>query len=54
MTVGTASGVRAAVADGSMVDQVVYVCRHRYWSSRRFCYWRPGGYRGWHWRRRHW
>jgi hypothetical protein len=50
MTVGAASGIKTAVADASMVDQVVYICRHRYWSSRRLCWWRPGGYR-WH---RHW
>ena len=35
-------------------EDVAYVCRHRYYSSRRVCWWRPGGYgwrRGW---RRHW
>ena len=53
MTVGTAPGIQAALADGSLTTDVVYVCRHRYWSSRRVCWWRPGGYlaRPWRWRR---
>jgi len=55
MTVGTASGIQAAIADTSMLDEVVYVCRHRGYSSRRVCWWRPGGYYGyrryWHYRR---
>jgi hypothetical protein len=52
MTVGTSPGIQAALADTDAVDQVVYVCRHRYYSSRRVCWWRPGGYRSWRWRRR--
>ena len=44
MTVGTASGIQAAIADTSMLDEVVYICRHRGYSSRRVCWWRPGGY----------
>ncbi len=52
MTVGTASGIRAGVAETSSVDQVVYVCRHRYFTSRRLCWWRPGGYSWRFWRRR--
>jgi hypothetical protein len=55
MTVGTASGIQAAIDGTSAVEDVAYVCRHRYYSSRRVCWWRPGGY-GWrhrHWRR-HW
>jgi hypothetical protein len=53
MTVGTASGIQAAIDGTSAVEDVAYVCRHRYYSSRRVCWWRPGGY-GWrrHWRRR--
>jgi hypothetical protein len=52
MTVGTAPGVQAALADTGVVDEVVYVCRHRYYTSRRLCWWRPGyRYRHWHWRR---
>ena len=47
MTVGTASGIQAAIADTSVLDEVAYVCRHRYYSSRRVCWWRPGyRYRG--------
>ncbi len=44
MTIGTASGIQAAIADTSLLDEVAYVCRHRYYSSRRVCWWRPGGY----------
>ena len=51
MTVGTASGIEAALADTSVLDDVVYVCRHRFYSTRRVCWWRPGPYRGWRWRR---
>jgi hypothetical protein len=51
MTVGTAAGIQAAIAGTSVVDDVAYVCRHRYWSSRRVCWWRPGGYRWHRWRR---
>jgi hypothetical protein len=52
MTVGTATGLKAAAAGTSVVEDVVYVCRHRYWSSRRVCWWRPGGYRWGRWHRR--
>lgn len=31
------------------LDQVVYICKQRYWSGKRYCYWRPGGYH-WRWR----
>jgi hypothetical protein len=51
MTVGTASGLHAAIADTSAVEDVAYVCRHRYYSSRRVCWWTPGYRRGF-WRRR--
>jgi hypothetical protein len=51
MTVGTASGIKAGLAETSAVDEVVYVCRHRYWTSRRLCWWRPGGYSWRPWRR---
>ena len=44
MTVGTAFGIQAAIDDTSVVEDVAYVCRHRYWSSRRVCWWRPGGF----------
>jgi hypothetical protein len=53
MTVGTAAGIQAAIADTSVLDEVAYVCRHRGYSSRRVCWWRPGGY-GWGWRHRGW
>jgi hypothetical protein len=38
VTVGTASGVKRALAETNAVEQVVRVCRHRFWTSRRFCY----------------
>jgi hypothetical protein len=53
MTVGTASAIEAARADSHLVQEAAYVCRHRFYTSRRLCWWRPGyGYRGWRWRRR--
>lgn len=51
MTVGTAPGIKAGLAETSAVDEVVYVCRHRYFTSRRLCWWRPGGYSWRFWRR---
>ena len=51
MTVGTASGIQTALADTSVLDEVAYVCRHRAYSSRRVCWWRPGGYYIRPWRR---
>ena len=46
MTVGTASGIQAAIDGTSAVEDVAYVCRHRYYSSRRVCWWSGGyGYR---------
>ena len=52
MTVGTAAGIEAALADTSALQDVAYVCRHRFTSSRRVCWWRPGfRHRGWRWRR---
>jgi hypothetical protein len=53
MTVGTAAGIHAGLAETSALDQVVYVCRHRYFTSRRLCWWRPGGYSWKFWRRRY-
>jgi hypothetical protein len=44
MTVGTASGIQAAIDGTSAVEEVAYVCRHRYYSSRRACFWTPGGH----------
>ena len=52
MTIGTAAGIRAALDETSALDQVVYVCRHRYYTSRRVCWWRPNySWRPWRWRR---
>ena len=38
MTVGTASGVQQGLAETSTVEQVVHVCRHRFFTSRRECF----------------
>jgi hypothetical protein len=38
MTVGTAPGVRQGAATTSGVEQVVRVCRHKFWTSRRECW----------------
>jgi hypothetical protein len=47
MTVGTASGIQAAINGTSAVEDVAYVCRHRYYSSRRVCWWTHRYYRRW-------
>ena len=38
MTVGTASGIQQGLAQTSAVEQVVRVCRHRRFTSRRECF----------------
>ena len=38
MTVGTASGIQQGLAQTNAVEQVVRVCRHRFFTSRRECY----------------
>jgi len=38
MTVGTASGIQQGAATTSAVEQVVRVCRHRFFTSKRECY----------------
>jgi lipopolysaccharide biosynthesis regulator YciM len=54
MTLGSAPALQTALADQSLVQNAAYTCRHRYYTSRRFCWWRPDFHR-WHWRwRRHW
>jgi hypothetical protein len=37
-TVGTAPSVHQGIAKTSAVEQVVRVCRHRFFTSRRECY----------------
>lgn len=51
LTVGTASTMRAALEETGMLNEVAYVCRHRYYTSRRVCWWRPDGRSWWPWRR---
>ena len=51
MTVGTASGIRTGLAETGAITEAAYVCRHRYFTSRRLCWWRPGGYSWRFWRR---
>jgi hypothetical protein len=50
MTVSTASGIQAALADEALVQDAAYSCRHRFYTSRRLCWWSPGVRR--YWRRR--
>jgi len=38
MTVGTASGIQQGLVQTNAVEQVVRVCRHRFFTSRRECY----------------
>ena len=50
-TVATATRIQAANANTSLQDEYAYVSRHRAYSSRRVCWWRPGGYYIRPWRR---
>jgi hypothetical protein len=58
--IGSAHGIRGALADIGLVEQAAYVCRHRHHSSRRVCWWTPDRHhhhRQWHrkpWHRHHW
>lgn len=52
MTVGSAPALQAALADQALVQDAAYTCRHRFYTSRRICWWSPN-FRRWHWRR-HW
>ena len=38
---GAAAAIDLAVQDMNMMEDVRYVCRHRYHSSRRVCWWVP-------------
>ena len=38
MSVGTASGIQQGLAETSAIEQVVRVCRHRFFTSRRECF----------------
>ena len=38
MTVGTTTGIQQSVAKISGIEQVVRVCRHNFWTSRRSCF----------------
>ena len=52
MGIGTVSGLQTAIHNASVVEDAAYVCQHRYYTSRRVCYWRPTYRR--YWRRRYW
>lgn len=53
LAVGTAPALEAAIAETDLLQDAAYVCRHRFYTSRRLCWWRPAlGHRGWRWRRR--
>ena len=49
---GTEAAIQSAIADEALVQDAAYVCRHRWRSSRRVCWWTPG-YRRYH-RRYRW
>jgi hypothetical protein len=49
---GAAPGISAALAETGNLEEARYVCRHRYDSSRRICWWRPSFHYRWRWRRR--
>ena len=40
---------KSAASHVRPLEPAVYICKQRYWSGKRYCYWRPGGYR-WRWR----
>jgi hypothetical protein len=42
MGVGGAAAMEMALEDMSALENAAYVCRHRYYSSRRVCWWTPG------------
>ena len=50
---GTAAAIQAAIADEALLQDAAYVCRHRWRSSRRVCWWTPG-HRRYHRRWRRW
>jgi hypothetical protein len=55
ITPGTAARFKAAAMEAGAVEPVVYICKQRYWSGKRYCYWRPSGYHwGWRWRWPRW
>ena len=41
MGVGSAAAMEMALEDMSALENAAYVCRHRYYSSRRVCWWTP-------------
>ena len=41
MTVGTVAGIQAAIDSANLIEEGRYVCRHRWNTSGRRCYWRP-------------
>ena len=53
MPLASNSDLKTATAPVRPVEPVVYICKQRYWSGKRYCYWRPGGYH-WRWRWRLW
>jgi transketolase C-terminal domain/subunit len=43
--VRSAPAIREAVATTRLMEDVRRVCRHRTWTSRRVCFWKPGRHR---------
>ncbi len=42
MTPSAATGILGALEDNKLTEEVRYVCRHRWQTSRRVCWWVPG------------
>lgn len=54
MVAAPAETLQAAIEDASVTLDARTVCRHRYYTSGRRCWWVPGGYWGPRWRHRYW
>jgi hypothetical protein len=54
VTLGGTAGLQSAASGLAAVQDVRYVCRHRYYSSRRVCWWEPSYRRPWWPYRRPW
>jgi len=54
MAVAPATDLQAAIEEASVMQDVGTVCRHRYYSSFRRCWWVPGIYYAPRYRYRYW
>jgi hypothetical protein len=51
MMTGTAPVIRTTFVEPGWLEHAKYVCHHRFYTSRRICWWRPEPFRKWRWRR---